>query len=84
MGHESANSLVTMDRALPWLQDTAEANAWSAWSVTYRDVIVLDERNVVVGVYNLTSNDLANVANADALKELIRVAAGVGTETGGG
>ena len=45
------------------------------WAPTYRDVVVLDGENVIFGVYNLTSNDLAEPANYDALRQLFLDAA---------
>ena len=46
-GLQSGNASITAGRDLPWLQDTASANVWGAWNVTYRDVVVLDADNVV-------------------------------------
>jgi hypothetical protein len=63
-------------RDLPLLQDTAEADVWGSWNVTYRDVIVLDVENHVVTIYNLTDHDLALPANYEALKAILRAAAG--------
>ncbi len=71
-GHESANGLATADVTLPWLQDTPAADAWGLWDATWRDVVVLDAENRVVAVYNLTSNDLGQPANYEALLALIR------------
>lgn len=58
VGYESANETMTAERSLPWLQDTDEDGVWSSWNVTYRDVIISDENNFVVDVFNLTENDL--------------------------
>ncbi len=74
-GEEAGNSIICQGRRLPWLQDTAADGAWAAWRVTYRDVVVLDARNEVVAVYNLTLHDLAVAANRDELKALLRTAA---------
>jgi len=60
---------------LPWLQDTAEASVWSLWQVTYRDVVILDSRNRVSAVFNLTQHDLALSQNRDQLKALFLAAA---------
>ena len=60
---------------MPWLQDVPAVDVWSTWAVTYRDVIILDEDNVVVGVYNLTTNDLAVPANYAALRDMLISAA---------
>jgi hypothetical protein len=60
---------------LPWLQDTAEASVWNLWQVTYRDVVILDSRNRVSAVFNLTQHDLALSQNRDQLKALFLAAA---------
>jgi hypothetical protein len=59
-------------RTLPWLQETVNDDVWGDWSVTYRDVIILDANNIPVGVYNLTAHDLSAAANRDALKQKLR------------
>lgn len=73
-GYESGNGTATAGRTLPWLQDTGTANVWTLWNVTYRDVVILDAENKVAGVYNLTSQDLANPDNYAALKAMILAA----------
>ena len=69
------NPLVTAERSLPWLQDTLVNSAWDAWKVTWRDVRILNGRNELVGVYNLTVNDLALAANRATLKQMFLTAA---------
>ncbi|MCI0539689.1 MAG: hypothetical protein L0Z50_31155 [Verrucomicrobiales bacterium] len=64
------NSLVTSQRALPWLQETSEANVWGRWDVTWRDVRIVDAQGRLQAVYNLTSHDLGNAQNRATLKEL--------------
>jgi len=64
------NPLVTAERSLPWLQDTVVNSAWEAWQVTWRDVRILNGRNQLVGVYNLTVNDLSLAANRATLKQM--------------
>lgn len=71
------NSLVVPARKLPWLQDTPEAEAWTAWEVTWRDVRILDSQNRLHAVYNLTSHDLANPANYSTLRQMFLDAARV-------
>lgn len=71
VGAESGNALMCAGRTLPWLQDTPQANVWSSWNVTYRDVVVLDAENRVIRVYNLTDHDLANAANYAELKAIL-------------
>jgi hypothetical protein len=74
VGLEAGNPAITADRTLPWLQDVATVEAWEAWGVTYRDVRVLDEDGVLVGVFNLTEHDLAEPESFAALQELIESA----------
>lgn len=63
-------------RDLPFLEENAGDEVWQLWKVTYRDVIVLDENNEVLDVYNLTDNTLGETANYEALKEILVTAAG--------
>jgi len=41
-GAESGNSTIVQGREIPWLQETSDQDVWSAWKVTYRDVVILD------------------------------------------
>ena len=75
-GYESGNDTITEGRSLPWLQDTAEVDAWAQWSVNYRDVIIRDEQGIVFDVYNLTGNGLDEPANyADLMGLALEAAA---------
>jgi hypothetical protein len=78
VGNEAGNEEMMSGRDLPWLAETAELDVWSAWRVTYRDVIVLDGQNQVLDIYNLTKHDLADPANTMALDTLLRDAAAAG------
>lgn len=82
-GHESGNALVTDGRDLPWLQDVPEQAVWSSWAPTYRDVIILDGENKVVGVFNLTTHNLATPGDYDALRALFVAAAEAEAEAEG-
>jgi len=75
-GQEADNALMCAGRVLPWLQDGRVDNVWSLWSVTYRDVVVLDPTGHVTAIYNLTAHDLADPASYAELKALIVAAAG--------
>ena len=75
-GQESGNAAMCDGRSLPWLQDTAEQDAWGDWAVTWRDVVILDARNMPQAAYNLTVHDLAETANYDSLKALLLRIAG--------
>ncbi len=76
IGHAVSNSAITEGRDLPWLQDedannNSVSDVWyDSWDVTYRDVVVLDEDNALVGAYNLTLNNLANPENYNTLRNL--------------
>jgi hypothetical protein len=74
VGSEAGNDAICTGRDLPWLQDTADQHVWSQWQVTYRDVIVLDEDNGRIEVYNLTDHDLSDPANYAALLALLLAA----------
>ena len=71
-GLESGNDAMCSGRHIPWLQDTVSEDVWKSWNVTYRDVVILDAQNARVAIYNLTSHDLSNPANYDALKSKLR------------
>ena len=71
----SGNADMTDGRVLPWLQDP-DGGVWTLWDVTNRDVVVLDETNLKVTVYNLTVHDLADPANYAELLAILRNAAG--------
>ena len=70
-GHEGGNTSMCEGRDLPWLQDTSSANWWGTWSPTYRDVVILDSKGELAGVYNLTENSLESDDNYVELKALI-------------
>jgi hypothetical protein len=68
------NSLIA-NRTLAWLQDTTNATAQLHWQAVYRDVRILDWKNEVQAVYNLTEHDLAIETNRAALKAIFLAAA---------
>ena len=72
------NDLAIANRTLAWLQDTVSNSVWTSWDVTWRDVRILDSRNQLYAVYNLTSQDLAQPLNRAALKQLFLQAANQG------
>jgi hypothetical protein len=77
IGRQAYNSLVTPGRTIPWLQDTSSstANVQERWQAVYRDVIIVDENNLAVGVYNLSQHDLAIASNREDLKLMLLNAA---------
>lgn len=62
------NSSATEGREIPWLQDVdvdqnGASDVRQSWSLTYRDVAILDANNVLVDKYNLTEHDLGDPRN---------------------
>lgn len=76
IGAESGNATMTNGRTLPWLQETLAEPVWTAWDVTYRDVVILDGNNRKIGTYNLTEFPLSDAANYAELKAMLESAAG--------
>src|SRR5687767_2329456 len=74
MGQESGNESITTMRTLPWLQEPMGMDVWGSWGVTYRDVVILDTRNVTIEVYNLTVHDLADPTNYADLRARLMAA----------
>ena len=68
-GHESGVSTFTAGRDLPVLQEESGDGIWASFRIAYRDVVVVDEEGVTVGVFNLTDNRLDDSANYDTLKQ---------------
>lgn len=77
----AGNGVITAGRVLPWLQDTKAVNAWGLWQVDFRDVIVLDDENQVVAIYNLTIHNLGVDSNYVALRNILLTAAGTASPT---
>ena len=75
-GYETGNLGFTDGRVLPLVQDAAAAAVWTNWAVTWRDVVILDDENRAVGVYNLTDHDLVLQPNYEDLLAILRSAAG--------
>ncbi|MBW1881817.1 MAG: hypothetical protein JRI25_20500 [Deltaproteobacteria bacterium] len=75
VGYESGNTLICDGTDLPWLQPIAGDTVWTDWGAAYRDVFILDENNVQIGVYNLSVHNLSVQAEFDGLKQLLLDAA---------
>jgi len=71
IGADASADAMCTGRDIPLLQDTYDDHAWAQWQVTYRDVIILDEENRKVAVYNLTEFSLSYPENYDELKALL-------------
>jgi hypothetical protein len=69
-GYQSGNTSVTSGRDLPWLQDVPGQDVWTTWAPAYRDVVILGPDNSVYATFNLTTNNLANTASYEALRDL--------------
>ena len=74
-GLESGNGTICAGKDLPWLQDTVGDAVWQDWKVTQRDVVILDENNVPVAIYNLTTYPLGDPDNYQELLALLEAAA---------
>ena len=70
-GKAGSNDVFTDGRDLPWLQDTEEDAVWSQWGVEYRDVVLVDPEGSIVGVFNLTNQDLGQNNQFNALKDAL-------------
>lgn len=85
IGEEPGAFFIPSTQWLPWLQDTPAYLVWDNWAVNdarpehagveWRDVIVLDTDNRAIAVFNLTTHDLSEAANYQALKTALRTAA---------
>ena len=70
------NSL-NSSHSLPMLQDISEYNVYNSWSVTYRDVWILNEVQEPYAVVNLSTYNLSDPVNYNGLKNLF-----IGAATG--
>jgi len=71
VGQERDNNLMCDGKDIPWLQETMTEFAWIPWHVTWRDVVILDEANRKVAVYNLTTHSLGTAANYQELRTML-------------
>ncbi len=86
-GLDYGNATFTADIDLPWLQDVdadgdGRSDAWAAWDVLPRDVVILNADNLPVATYNLTTHDIAEAENYETLKQLVIDVASADQETG--
>jgi hypothetical protein len=66
----------SLGETIPLLQDTAAAGVWALWSVQYRDLVILDDANGALGVFNLTTHNLSWKPEYDAVLAYLRLQAG--------
>jgi hypothetical protein len=78
LGEEDGNPTIHDHTELPWLQDDPEQRAWEKWQVEFGDVVILDERNVIVAKFNVSAYSLVVQENYDDLKSLLSRYAGGG------
>ena len=71
VGYEDSVSEITAGNALPLLQDTDSVDAWGAWYVEWRDLVIIDSSNRWVGLFNLTTHDLVDPSNLTEVRELV-------------
>jgi len=71
IGSEPGVSGMAAGNSIALLQDTTAVDAEAAWSVTWRDLFILDEDNELVDVINLSSFNLDNQANYDVIHDLL-------------
>jgi len=76
-GHSSDIPIAVEGRDLPLLQDDNWSLAWDNWGATWRDVMVLDGENEIVGIINLTGNSLGETENRAELEALLLEAGGI-------
>ena len=69
VGAESGAPGMASGRTIGLLQDTEQEDVWGSWEITWRDVVILDGKNEVVAIYNLSEHNLAVPANYDSLKD---------------
>lgn len=53
------------------MQDNGSDLIWETWDGEWRDVMILNKDNQIVGQFNLTENDLSEQDNYDELKALL-------------
>lgn len=76
-GYESGIDEMSALGPLPILQDTADADVWTSWAVTWRDLVVLDAAGNEALVFNLTTYNLADPDNYATLeRHLVEIASG--------
>jgi len=53
------------------LQDTWRVDAWGSWYAEWRDLVVVDEDNAWIGLFNLTNHNLEDDSNLTDLRAMI-------------
>lgn len=75
-GLESGIDASVEGRGIPLLQDVdangdGASDTWERWHVAWRDVVILDGNNEMFATFNLTTYNLAEPENYNALRQLL-------------
>ena len=70
-GGDSGLSGMADSGDLPLFVDNDVENVWDDWGVTLRDVVILNEHNQQVAVFNLSTFSLSTPENYATLKALL-------------
>jgi hypothetical protein len=74
-GEEAGTPTMVAGRTSPWLQDTAQADAWGLWVMDANDLVVLDPFGRVFELFDLDTDDLNDTPSYDAVKQALLDAA---------
>jgi len=77
IGFANFGNALNSSYSLPLLQEIPQYNVNDSWSVSYRDVWILNEVQEPYAVVNLTTYNLSNPVNYNGLKNLF-IGAAVG------
>ena len=77
IGFTNFGNALNSSHSLPLLQEIPQYNVNDSWSVSYRDVWILNEVQEPYAVVNLTTYNLSNPVNYNGLKNLF-----IGAATG--
>ncbi|MBT3221744.1 MAG: hypothetical protein HN348_21915 [Proteobacteria bacterium] len=69
------SSIMTDHTDLPFIEDDKNHYVWTSWGVNYRDVIIVNQKNEVIDVFNLTQYSLSNSTNYETLRQKLISAA---------
>lgn len=67
----NAARLADPDRTIPVMGDTTELGVQTSWGAMLRDIVVLDEQNRRIAVYNLNFHNLADAPSYMEFKDLL-------------
>lgn len=68
---EAGNGDMCRGRTLAWLQDIPAIDAWGSWHVIKEDVVVLDQDNRILRIYNLLDYDLRDSVRYAELRGIL-------------